>query len=117
MLLMMCLVGLVGAGILIGLHLDRSQITNAGLLIVLAITLLATMIWGLTRPVLRHCGERESGTHGTARFATEKETARLAQNKHGLLLGRDLDTGKLLRYAGPAHLLTMAPTRSGKGVP
>ena len=25
-------------------------------------------------------------------------------------------TGKLLRYPGPAHLLTIAPTRSGKGV-
>ena len=113
MLLVMCL---VGAGILIGLHLDHSQIANVGLLILLAVTLLATMVWGLTRPLLEHFGERESGTHGTARFATEKEIARLAQNKYGLLLGRDINTGKLLRYAGPAHLLTMAPTRSGKGV-
>jgi type IV secretion system protein VirD4 len=116
MLLMMCLVGLAGAGILVGLHLDHSQIANAGLLIVLAITLLVTMVWALTRPLLKHFGDRESSTHGTARFATEKETARLAQNRHGLLLGRDLNSGKLLRYAGPAHLLTMAPTRSGKGV-
>ena len=116
MLLVMCLVGLVGAGILIGLHLGHSQIANAGLLILLAVTLFATMIWGLTRPLLEHFGDRESGTHGTARFATEKETARLAQDKHGLLLGRDINTGKLLRYAGPAHLLTMAPTRTGKGV-
>lgn len=116
MLLVMCLVGLAGAGILIGLHLGHSQIANAGLLILLAVTLLATMIWGLTRPLLEHFGDRESGTHGTARFATEKETARLAQNKQGLLLGRDLNTGKLLRYTGLAHLLTMAPTRTGKGV-
>ncbi|MBR7559814.1 type IV secretory system conjugative DNA transfer family protein, partial [Mycobacterium tuberculosis] len=34
----------------------------------------------------------------------------------GLLIGRDGKTGKLLRYDGPAHLLTMAPTRTGKGV-
>nr|WP_276592015.1 type IV secretory system conjugative DNA transfer family protein [Sphingomonas sp. GC_Shp_2] len=34
----------------------------------------------------------------------------------GLLIGRDRKTGKLLRYPGPAHLLTIAPTRSGKGV-
>ncbi|PZR68211.1 MAG: conjugal transfer protein TraG, partial [Stutzerimonas stutzeri] len=27
-----------------------------------------------------------------------------------------MESGKLLRYDGPAHLLTMAPTRSGKGV-
>ena len=29
---------------------------------------------------------------------------------------RDRKSGKLLRYAGPAHLLTIAPTRTGKGV-
>ncbi|EHS51715.1 TRAG family protein, partial [Rhizobium sp. PDO1-076] len=34
----------------------------------------------------------------------------------GLLIGRDSKTGKLFRYEGPAHLLTMAPTRTGKGV-
>jgi type IV secretion system protein VirD4 len=33
-----------------------------------------------------------------------------------LLIGRSIEGGKLLRYDGPAHLLTMAPTRSGKGV-
>ncbi|CAH0357344.1 Conjugal transfer protein TraG [Sphingobium sp. CECT 9361] len=33
-----------------------------------------------------------------------------------LLIGRSAKSGKLLRYGGPAHLLTMAPTRSGKGV-
>ncbi|MCE3519623.1 type IV secretory system conjugative DNA transfer family protein, partial [Escherichia coli] len=39
----------------------------------------------------------------------------LAQSE-GLLIGRDRKSGKLLRYAGPAHLLTIAPTRTGKGV-
>ncbi|MGO7345706.1 type IV secretory system conjugative DNA transfer family protein, partial [Rhizobium johnstonii] len=34
----------------------------------------------------------------------------------GLLIGRANNSGRLLRYSGPAHLLTMAPTRSGKGV-
>ena len=28
----------------------------------------------------------------------------------------DPKTGRPLRYAGPAHLLTIAPTRTGKGV-
>ncbi|MGF6178367.1 type IV secretion system protein VirD4 [Ensifer sp. 4252] len=32
------------------------------------------------------------------------------------MIGRDPTTGGLLRYDGPAHLLTMAPTRTGKGV-
>ena len=54
-------------------------------------------------------------THGSARFATDKEIAPLIATG-GLLIGRDIKTGKPLRYGGSAHLLTMAPTRSGKGV-
>ena len=33
-----------------------------------------------------------------------------------MLIGRWPGNGKLLRYEGPAHLLTMVPTRSGKAV-
>jgi type IV secretion system protein VirD4 len=55
-------------------------------------------------------------THGSARFATNKETAPLTRSETGLLIGRDPKSAKLLRYDGPAHLLTMAPTRTGKGV-
>lgn len=59
---------------------------------------------------------RSSGdSHGSARFASRKERATF-EGGDGLLIGRDLDTGKLLRYDGPAHLLTLAPTRAGKGV-
>jgi type IV secretion system protein VirD4 len=60
-------------------------------------------------------GRRPSDSHGSARFATRKERAAF-EGGDGLLIGRDLDTGKLLRYDGPAHLLTLAPTRAGKGV-
>jgi type IV secretion system protein VirD4 len=116
MLLVSCLVGLAAVGIAIVLHLDHSKIANIVISLIFLVTLFVTMVWALTRPLLKHFGERESGTHGTARFATEQETARLAQNKGGLLLGRDINSGKLLRYAGLAHLLTMAPTRTGKGV-
>ena len=116
MILAMTLVGLAGGGVMTVFHLDHSKTANIIFIVVTVIALLIAMVWGFMRPLLEHFGDRESGTHGTARFATEKETARLTQNKHGLLLGRDLNSGKLLRYAGPAHLLTMAPTRSGKGV-
>ena len=58
----------------------------------------------------------EGETHGSARFATDKEMAPLARTDSGLLIGREPKSKKLLRYAGPAHLLTMAPTRTGKGV-
>jgi type IV secretion system protein VirD4 len=79
------------------------------------ITVVLVWRW-LTAPLLRHFGDKASDTHGSARFATKQETASLAQSAGGLLVGRDVKTGKLLRYAGPAHLLTIAPTRSGKGV-
>lgn len=66
--------------------------------------------------ILKYGGPAGDDTHGSARFATDRETRPLAQNGEGLLIGRDHKSGKLLRYAGPAHLLTIAPTRTGKGV-
>ncbi len=58
-------------------------------------------------------------THGSARLATPKEIAAnlaVGVEEDGLLIGRDPKTKKLLGYHGPAHLLTLAPTRAGKGV-
>ena len=54
-------------------------------------------------------------SHGSARFANRKELKKL-QREDGLLIGRNPHTGRLLRYDGPAHLMTLAPTRAGKGV-
>lgn len=54
-------------------------------------------------------------SHGSARFANHKELKKL-EAADGLLIGRNPHTGRLLRYDGPAHLLTLAPTRAGKGV-
>ncbi|MDT1064654.1 type IV secretory system conjugative DNA transfer family protein [Paracoccus sp. CPCC 101403] len=54
-------------------------------------------------------------SHGSARFSSRRERAAL-QRGEGLLIGRDADTNRLLRYDGPAHLITLAPTRAGKGV-
>ncbi|MBK9009880.1 type IV secretory system conjugative DNA transfer family protein [Novosphingobium sp.] len=65
--------------------------------------------------ILRYGGPDGDATHGSARFATDREARPLAQSE-GLLIGRDRKSGKLLRYAGPSHLLTIAPTRTGKGV-
>ncbi|WP_272792265.1 MULTISPECIES: type IV secretory system conjugative DNA transfer family protein [unclassified Shinella] len=70
----------------------------------------------LTNPMIEHFGGMDGDTHGTARFATKAEIAPLTRQESGLLVGRDGKTGKLLRYDGPAHLMTMAPTRTGKGV-
>lgn len=56
----------------------------------------------------------EGDSHGSARFAAAAETRDLLAGS-GLLIGRDRQGRGLLRYAGAAHLLTLAPTRSGKG--
>ncbi|WP_065326647.1 type IV secretory system conjugative DNA transfer family protein [Tritonibacter mobilis] len=59
-------------------------------------------------------------SHGSARFANRKELMKLERSKGhedaGLLIGRNPHTGRLLHYDGPAHLITLAPTRAGKGV-
>lgn len=76
----------------------------------------ATAFRLITAPLILHFGDMEGDTHGSARFATGKETAVLTRADSGLLIGRDPKSKRLLRYDGPAHLLTMAPTRTGKGV-
>ena len=53
--------------------------------------------------------------HGSARFRTRRELQPL-RNGRGLIVGRERPGGRLLRHDGPGHLLTLAPTRSGKGV-
>lgn len=75
---------------------------------------LAVAVW------VEFCGlgplfARRGFSHGSARFSSKAERAAF-QRGEGLLIGRDADTGRLLRYDGPAHLITLAPTRAGKGV-
>ncbi|MHB0953239.1 MAG: type IV secretory system conjugative DNA transfer family protein [Allorhizobium sp.] len=57
-----------------------------------------------------------SAVFGSARWATGKDLQTLSAKEDGLLIGRDPATARLLRYDGPAHLMTIAPTRTGKGV-
>jgi len=58
-----------------------------------------------------------STVRGSASFATERQIQASLGGAEGLIVGReDRRNGRLLRYSGPAHLLTVAPTRSGKGV-
>jgi type IV secretion system protein VirD4 len=58
---------------------------------------------------------RKPTSHGSARFAAMADVrcGGLLCRK-GLILGRK--NGRMLRYKGDGHLLTFAPTRSGKGV-
>lgn len=59
--------------------------------------------------------ERTLDVHGSAKFGDERIARSQLDNRTGLIVGR-ASQGWLLRYDGPAHLLTIAPTRSGKGV-
>ncbi len=54
-------------------------------------------------------------THGSAQFADERRARAALGGPDGLIVGRAV-AGWLMRYAGPGHLLTFAPTRAGKGV-
>jgi type IV secretion system protein VirD4 len=56
-----------------------------------------------------------SDVHGSAKFDTEEKAKATLGNRNGLIVGR-ATKGWLMRYDEPAHLLTLAPTRSGKGV-
>ena len=60
--------------------------------------------------------KRRDTTLGSAQFGGRADVNVLAKNGGDLLIGRSGRTKKLLRYDGTAHLLTIAPTRSGKGV-
>jgi type IV secretory pathway TraG/TraD family ATPase VirD4 len=60
-------------------------------------------------------GER-STLLGSARLGDSRELAVLENGAGDLLVGRAEKSGRLLRQDGPAHLVTIAPTRSGKGV-
>ena len=76
----------------------------------LAIVLVGAIVFRmLTGSMVQHFGDKQEDTHGSARFATPRETNPLVQSKDGLLIGRDIKTGKPLRYDGPAHLLTAPP--------
>ena len=72
---------------------------------------------GTLRWVRARATEPWSDVHGSARFASPREVASGLVGDAGLIVGREANgRRRLLRYGGPAHLLTVAPTRSGKGV-
>ena len=101
-------------GKLLGLPRD-SNIYQIVMMLTGLVIILVTLRALFQPLILRYGGPAGDATHGSARFASDRETKPLAGDA-GLLIGRDRKSGKPLRYAGPAHLLTIAPTRTGKGV-
>src|SRR4051794_23314574 len=68
---------------------------------------------------LRYPHAAGSDVHGSATFMDRRAVATLTGGD-GLIIGREIKPngkpGQLLRDNGPAHLLSLGPTRSGKGV-
>jgi len=101
-------------GKLLGLPHDSNLYQTIMMVTVIVVILIG--LRALFQPlILAYGGPAADDTHGSARFATDAESRAYAGDS-GLLIGRDRKTGKPLRYPGPAHLLTIAPTRTGKGV-
>lgn len=116
------LLGIVGLVIAIvgDLFLAPLELSKAAVRTIMGVVVAATLIplafRLITNPLIMHFGDTADDTHGSARFATDHEVASFSAASSGLLIGRNTTTGELLRYQGSSHLLTMAPTRTGKGV-
>lgn len=107
---------LVSDGLVWYFGLYRYPILHGVISVLVLLAILLVPLRALFQPLILHYGGASADdTHGSARFATDTETRNLTGDA-GLLIGRDTRSGKLLRYAGPAHLLTIAPNRTGKGV-
>jgi type IV secretion system protein VirD4 len=111
-------VSILGLGLIKSLGIEDSWLSLFIIIPVLLIVI-GLLVRILIRPLLDHFGDSGTDIHGSARFATKKEIApftRTPGRPGALLIGRDTYSKKPIWYQGPAHLLTMAPTRSGKGV-
>lgn len=106
------------AGVLLGWGIDHTigggerlrQIT--GFFGLVAGALIGYRMWASAS-----AGPPLSTVHGSAQFATDGDVRKTLRRASGLIVGRENRRGGgLLRHAAPGHLLTIAPTRSGKGV-
>lgn len=89
---------------------ELASIASQGLLVSGVTALLGTL--GALFLTGSRSRRKVSSSHGTARWGGGDALLQ----EHGLLVGRRLAEDDLLRFEGEGHLLTLAPTRSGKGV-
>jgi type IV secretion system protein VirD4 len=127
---------MIRRGVLLVFHLIAGYVLGNLLMAVVlaAITLVKHLDKAITNPLLLVGGvlgalvgwlrwrrgsapTEEWGAHGSARWATPGEVRASLVGGGGLIVGREnRKGGQLLRYGGEQHLITIAPTRSGKGV-
>lgn len=109
----------IGTGATLGLQwlgAGESAVAKLALNIGLSLLFLVVLFKMISNSMVMQFGNTDSDAHGTARFAGSKDLRPLRSNRSGLLIGRDPKSRQFLHYDGQAHLLTMAPTRTGKGV-
>lgn len=72
--------------------------------IALDLVTLLVLVWIvfrlITTPLITHFGDMADDTHGSARFATNKEVAPLTRVDTGLLIGRDGKSGSSCAMTG-----------------
>lgn len=78
--------------------------------------LLSCIFWLLGFDVFARRYITNLAAYGTARYATNAEKKNLYSGRDTSLTIGSRGNGKPLFFDGPEHLLTVAPTRSGKGV-
>ena len=96
-------------------HYYATRIFAAGMLRIVIGVLVAICV-AIVYAVWSARRARVATSHGTARFQTDQQVDRGPLSKdEGVILGLSR-TGRYLRYAAEAHVIAVAPSRSGKGV-
>ncbi|HFA2399100.1 TPA: type IV secretory system conjugative DNA transfer family protein [Neisseria gonorrhoeae] len=92
------------------------------MLIVVAVGMIGLLVWNIVR---KNTNKAHESLHGSARWADRKDIeaagllAKKGEDSDGVYVGGWVDkkgTLHYLRHSGPEHVLTYAPTRSGKGL-
>jgi len=86
------------------------------LLLPLPAILFSGILWLLGFDIFARRNITNLAAYGTARYATNAEKKNLYIGRETSLTIGSRGDGKPLFFDGPEHLLTVAPTRSGKGV-
>lgn len=100
----------------------HAQVPAAGGMVLTAASLAMLVLAGSSKTASNAHGTAEFGSGDEfllSRYEEERRRRRRRARRHveepGVMIGRHRN-GRLMWYGGPSHILTMAPTRSGKGV-
>ncbi|HGJ8733270.1 TPA: type IV secretory system conjugative DNA transfer family protein [Neisseria gonorrhoeae] len=105
-----------------GRYEQRFMTAFSIMLMVVAVGMIGLLVWNIVR---KNTNKAHESLHGSARWADRKDIeaagllAKKGEDSDGVYVGGWVDkkgTLHYLRHSGPEHVLTYAPTRSGKGL-